>query len=141
VGLGTAGAPCVSAAQTPSLVAIVHESNPVPSLTIGDLARIFKLSRTRWEHGAPIDPYLPPRQSEESEALWSRILQLPSEVAVSRYYLRLIFQQRITAAPPRCVSAEDAVSLVSGDPGGIAIVHSEKAQGITTVRILHVDGL
>jgi ABC-type phosphate transport system substrate-binding protein len=123
------------------LVVIVHASNPVPSLSLRDVERIYRAIRTRWSDGTPIQPYLPPRGSAASLALATRVFRLQSEVAVARYYLRAIFEQRIARPPPRSSGSADAVRLVSSDAGGLAIVERNEVDESRGVRILAVEGL
>jgi ABC-type phosphate transport system substrate-binding protein len=133
--------PVAAVAEEADLAVIVNAENPVTRLTLQELTRIFKLSRTRWDDGTGITLYLPPRNTPASQALVTRVFQLQSEVAVSRYYLRAIFQQRISSQPVRCTSSDDAIHRVRAERGAIAIVELGQVRDTRGIRVMTVEGL
>ena len=68
-------APAQQTAQEPTLVAIVNKANPVTSLTLMELRRIFMKQSRMWPHGESIVPVDWDATSPIRESFSRRILQ------------------------------------------------------------------
>lgn len=124
-----------------NIVAIVNKDNPVSSLAVKDLENLYKGKKKQWVGGQEVVLFLPPSKSEAMKTLASKVFKKGSALAVSKFYLKAVFQQKF-AAPPQSVSgAEDAAETVAGEPGGIALVDSSEITDKSSIKIIKIDGL
>jgi hypothetical protein len=121
------------------IVAIVHPSNPIAELSSRDIGRIYMIRKRSWDDGSLIRIVLPPAGSPASLELGRRVFG-KGEQAMSTYYLKSIFRQRIAAPPERATSTADAVSAVASDPAAIALASRADVAGAAAVRIVPIDG-
>ena len=136
VALATAAGP-----RTEGVVVIVNRANDVPSVSMYDLARIYRLSRPRWPNGTPVSLYLPPPASAGVSVLAIDLLKVGGEADIFPFYLRAIFRQKITEVPETLSGTEAAVQRIRADPGGIALVSLGELAAHEAVRVIEVDGL
>lgn len=136
LGLGSA-----SIASAQGVVVIVNSANRVETVSMQDLARIYKLSRKSWPDGTPISLYLPPPSSPAAKLLATRVLNVGRETDVFTFYLRAIFRQQITAVPETAPAAPVAIERVAASPGGIALLERGEVPANGRVRVIQIDGL
>ncbi|RMD86318.1 MAG: hypothetical protein D6808_03665 [Candidatus Dadabacteria bacterium] len=128
----------VASSAVAEAVVIVNKANPVKGVSLKDLGKLYKGKRRRWIDGTPVKLVLPQSGSSEMAKLLSAI-GIKSEEALSRLYLKLIYQQKIQSEPSK-LDASSAVKAVMADKGAIAVVDDSAASG-GDVRVIKVDGL
>jgi ABC-type phosphate transport system substrate-binding protein len=124
-----------STAHAASFKVIVHESNPIDSISRSDLADYFLKQKTRWQSGRAITPV---DQSEKSKTRdeFSRNVMGKEVPWVKSYWQRMIFSGRAT--PPAELSADaEVLNLVSSDPDAIGYVSSvaSTAPGVKVIEL------
>ena len=114
-------------AEAASFRVIVHDSNPIDSISKSDLADYFLKKKTRWQSGRAITPV---DQSEKSPARdqFSRNV-LGKEVPwVKSYWQRMIFSGRAT--PPAELSSDaEVLAFVSSNPDAIGYLEGSGSAG------------
>jgi phosphate transport system substrate-binding protein len=127
------------AAQTaPPLAVFVHPSNPVDSLTLGELRRIFLLDTQTWPHGRKITVVLREKgQPERSDAI--RLICGVSEREYDRQVLFRTFQGSVNIGPRSIQSAAAMLRFVHSAPGAIGYANADEVDA--TVKLLRVDGV
>ncbi len=125
------------AAQTVPFVVVVNKDNPVSSLTVLELRRIFTKQTRMWPHGESIVPVdwdsSSPMRHEFSRRVLGRTVREMAEFWV---------QQSITqglAPPSTQKSARAILRFVASVPGAISYVPPEEVDD--TVKVVKVSGL
>lgn len=122
------------------LVAIVHPSNEVASLSVSDMRDIFLVDQKKWSRTSRIHPILPQPNSATMSYVVTRILGMSSESELSMYYMAAIFQQKI-GEPSKSANDRSAIAVVRSDPGAIAIVSRSSLSEQSAVRIIEISDL
>ena len=123
-------------APPPALAVIVHRSNPVDSLTFGELRRIFMLETQTWPHGRKITVVLRERgQPERDDAI--RIICGLSEEEYDKTILFRTFQGRVNIGPRSIQSAAAMVRFVYSAPGAVGYVTTDQLE--PSVKLLRID--
>ena len=128
----------VEAAGEP-IVVIVNSANPVESLSLGELKKLFLGDRSRWDTGKAVAPVIiGPGASERTAFL--KIVCGMNDADLGKYFLQAAFTGK-SATPPKEVGSAAAVkSFVAGSPGAIGFVKaSDLPAGDTTVKAVKVD--
>lgn len=140
-----AGAPALrsQSVQQPSfsadaLAIVVHPSNPVESLTLGELRRIFMFDTQTWPHGRKITVVLRERgQPERGEAI--RLICGLAEDQYDKHVLLQTFRGSIGQGPREILSARAMLRFVFNAPGTIGYVPADEVDG--TTKVLRINGL
>jgi ABC-type phosphate transport system substrate-binding protein len=126
------------ALSTAPLAVIVHPSNPVETLTRGELRRIFMLDTQTWPHGRKITVVLRDKgQPERTEAI--RMICGVTEREYERQILFRTFQGSVNIGPRSIQSAAAMLRFVHSAPGAIGYANADEVDG--TVKLLRIDGL
>lgn len=120
------------------IVVIVNKDNKTSSMALKDLQQIYQGSKKSWDGGERIMLFLPPAKSEAMKALAAKVFNVNDIAAISKFYLKAVFQQTF-ASPPK--STDNAVAEVAGAPGGIAIVDTGETGDTSPVKVIKVNGL
>jgi ABC-type phosphate transport system substrate-binding protein len=123
-------------APPPALAVIVHPSNPVDSLTLSELGRIFRLETQTWPHGRKITVVLREKgQPERDDAI--RIICGLSAEDYDKHILLRTFQGRVNIGPRSIQSAAAMVRFVYSAPGAIGYVTADQVD--PSVKLLRID--
>jgi len=126
------------AISTAPIAIIVHPSNPVETLTLGELRRIFMLDTQTWPHGRKITVVLRDKgQPERTEAI--RMICGVTEHEYERQILFRTFQGSVNIGPRAIQSAAAMLRFVHSAPGAIGYANADEVDG--TVKLLRIDGL
>jgi ABC-type phosphate transport system substrate-binding protein len=131
------GSIALPAAPLPDFVVVVHKENPVASLAVTELQRVFRKQTRMWPHGeavVPVDWDARSRTREEfSRRVFGRSVREMAEFWV---------QQNITQGltPPSTLKSTRAVlRFVVSVPGAIAYVPAGEED--ETVKTIGIKGL
>jgi ABC-type phosphate transport system substrate-binding protein len=106
---------------------VVHQNNPIASITRAELSAIFMKRRRSWRDGREIVPVDQPAGSRVRER-FSRAVHGKNVAYVTRYWQRLIFSGR--GIPPRQLQNDAAVlELVKNNRDAIGYVARETPPG------------
>ena len=110
----------VSAAQEPAFVIVVNKANPVRSVTIADLRRIFMKQNRMWSHGESMVPVDWDATSEIRQAFSKAILGR-SVREMAEFWVQQTMTQGL--APPSTQKSSRAIlRFVASVPGAISYV-------------------
>ena len=126
--------PCVPAAEGQSFVIVVNKANPVKSLTVTELRRIFMKQARMWPHAESVVPVDWDATSEIRQAFSRQVLNR-SEREMGEYWV----QQSVTQglAPPSTQKSSRAVlRFVASVPGAISYMPpSEVDDSVNVVKV------
>ena len=108
------------AAQAQDFTVIVNASNPVSSLPMDDVAKLFLKKTVAWESGKPAAPVELPAAAKAREAFARTVLN-KSIAQVKSYWQQQIFSGR-DVPPPEKQTESDVVAFVRSNPGAIGYV-------------------
>jgi hypothetical protein len=130
-----------SESRAGDVIVIVHPMNAVPALSLEDVRRMYQVAEKFWPDERRVVVLLPPPESAAMDALVRKLLAVPDSGAVAGYYLRAIFQGRLSALPTRTSGTADAVAKVARERGAIALADRAELAPQAAVRRIEVPGL
>ena len=120
-----------------ALAIVVHRANPVESLTVPELRRIFMLETQNWPHGRRITVVLREKgQPERNEAI--RMICGISEAEYERHLLLQTFRGSVTRPPRSIQSAASMLRFIFNTPGAIGYVPAGEVDD--SVKVVAIDG-
>lgn len=128
-----------SQAAAEDLVAVVHESNSVSSVSKDELKQYYLGQITNWGSGGVVSLVVQPPNASASKALFKQILKM----APSRF--KHLWQEKSLSgqgvAPKKVGGSADAViSQVSGKPTALGVLlKSEAPAGASGVKLIPVQ--
>lgn len=135
--MATLAASALPAAQGPGFAVIVNKANPVRTLTLAELRRIFMKQTRMWPHAESIVPVDWDATSPNRE-VFSRTVLARSVREMGDYWVQLSMTQGIT--PPSTQRSSRAIlRFVAGVAGAIGYV--PQADVDDTVSVVTVKGL
>jgi ABC-type phosphate transport system substrate-binding protein len=131
------------AADSGPIVVIVNQANPVQSLSVAELRKIFLSDRSRWETGKTIAPVIASRGAPERSAFLKAVCSM-SDAEFSKYFVQAAFTGKDVTPPREVSNGRDVKSIVAGSPGAIGFIrgldfHGDGSDG--GVRAVRVEGL
>ncbi|MEL7060258.1 MAG: hypothetical protein AAGN46_09570 [Acidobacteriota bacterium] len=128
----TSGPP---ASSQSSYRVIVHSGNPVDEISRSELSGYLLKKKSRWDHGAPVEPVDLIDRSPVRAAL-SEDVHGRSVASIKNYWQRQIFSGR-NVPPPEVAGDSDMVAYVAGRPGAVGYVSSNASiSGVKTLRVV-----
>lgn len=120
----TATAPSAAAAD---FKLVVNAANPVTTLSVSLVQRLFLRKDTRWQSGDAVEPIdQSPKQAVRES--FTRQVHGKDVGAVKSYWQMQVFSGRATP-PPEVVSDADVLAFVRTHPGAIGYVSSTASTG------------
>jgi ABC-type phosphate transport system substrate-binding protein len=131
----------VEAAGDP-IVVIVNVSNPVDSISLGDLKKLFLSDRSRWDTGKSVAPVMVAAGNPERTSFLKTVCGM-SDADFGKYFMQAAFTGKSAIPPKEVGNAAGVKSFVAASPGGIGFVkagdfHGDGSEGVKSVKI---DGL
>lgn len=124
-------------AQNPAFVIVVNKANPVKSLTLVELRRIFMKESRMWPHAEAMVPVDWDSTSEIRQA-FCRTVMNRSVREMAEYWVQQSMTQGVTP-PSTQKSARAVLRFVASVPG--AISYLPPAEVDETVNVIRVTGL
>ncbi len=118
---------------------LVHKDNAVSTMTRRDLRRLFQVNKKQWDDGDQVILLLPPADSEAMAFLVKNVFKVKNVSAVSMFYLKAAFQQKLTRAPAATLSTEDAVRKIAALRGAVTLVDAGTVQTPAGVRLVSIE--
>ena len=112
---------------------IVNPSNPISTLSAGDLHRIFTGDKSTWPNGKHVLLVMAPPGSPEREVVLKNVYKM-SEAEYAKYFLQATFTGAVSAPPKAASSAAEMKQLVAGNPGAIGYLKQQDAD--SSVKVL-----
>jgi ABC-type phosphate transport system substrate-binding protein len=123
-----------------ALVVVVNSANPVESVSMSELKKLFLSDRSRWETGKAVAPVMLGPGSAERVAFLKSVCGMNDE-DFSKYFLQAAFTGK-SATPPKDVTSAAALkSFVAASPGAIGFVKaSDFGSGDAGIKAVKIDG-
>jgi ABC-type phosphate transport system substrate-binding protein len=124
----------VTSAQDASFKVVVNNANPISSLSMDALSKLFLKKATTWQNGREV---IPVDQSERSQIRESFSMQIHGRpvAAIKSYWQQQMFSGRATP-PPTKSSDGELLSFVQQNPDAIGYVSSDVA--ISGVKVINI---
>lgn len=132
---GLVFAPSASA-QLADVAVVVNPSNPVSSLSLIELRKIFAGEKRSWQGGAPVRPFVRPPGCHERLVLL-RLLGM-SESEYKQHWTTLVFRGEVGSEPssvPSIGMQKEALSVFSG---AITLVDANDVK--PGMKVIKIDG-
>ena len=123
--------------QAPSFVIIVNKANPVKTMTLAELRRVFMKQSRMWSHAEAMVPVDWDATSPIRQEFARRVLNR-SVREMGDYWVQQSITQGLTP-PSTQKSARAVLRFVASVPGAISYVPPGEVDG--TVTVLRVTGL
>ena len=124
-------------AQAPEFVIIVNKANPVKTLPVSDLRRIFLKQSRMWPHAEPMVP-VDWDSTSAIRQVFSRTVLNRSVREVAEYWVQQSMTQGLSQ-PSTQRSARAVLRFVASVPGAISYVSPASVHD--TVAVIKVTGL
>jgi ABC-type phosphate transport system substrate-binding protein len=125
------------------IVVIVNAANPVESISVGDLKKLFLGDKSRWDTGKAVAPVMMRHGAPERSA-FVKIVCGMNESDMEKYFTQAAFSGK-SVTPPKDVADSAAVkSQVASSPGGIGFVKAADFHGDGSdggVKAVKIDGV
>jgi hypothetical protein len=122
---------------TTDVAVIVNPSNPVDSISIVDLRKIFAGERQNWTSSLPVFVMVRAPQARERDVLLNQILRM-NESEYKQYWVKKIYTGEVQREPLAVFSNGMQLEGIRVEKGGIALIRViDVRQG---VKVLKIDG-
>jgi ABC-type phosphate transport system substrate-binding protein len=125
--------------QRGDLAIIVHKSNPVQNLSMGELREYFLAERSHWSTQQKIRVAMREPGSPEREAVLRLICGMKRDQDFTTYFLRAKFSEQIVEEPRSLDSTPNMIRFVANVSGAIGYVRADEVD--PSVRVIRVDNL
>lgn len=129
--------PAASAPPETDVAVVVNATNPVVTLGIGELRKIFAGEKRTWPGGRPIQIIVRVPGTHEREALL-KLLGM-SEAEYKRYWTLEVARGEVTGEPAAVFSNGMEKEAVSAIPGAIALMEARDVKG--EIKVVKINGL
>jgi ABC-type phosphate transport system substrate-binding protein len=132
----------VKAAGDP-IVVIVNVANPVESLTVSELKKLFMSDRSKWDTGKSVTPVIVVAGAPERKAFLKIVCGM-NDSDFSKYFAQAAFNGRSATPPMEVGSSASVRAFVARSPGAIGFVkaldfHGDGSDG--GVRAVKIEGI
>lgn len=124
------------------IVVIVNGSNPVDSLTMGELRKMFLSDRSHWNTGRDVAPVMVAAGAPERTS-FLRVVCGMNDADFDRYFLQATFAGKSPTLPKVVGSAQDVRRIVGNSPGAIGFMRSSDfhRDGDSVIKMVRIDGI
>ena len=136
VPLATALVVSQSSAQSQGFRVVVHATNPVSSMSAGEVARIFQKRVTRWDNGQTMLPVDLP-EATSARVQFTQVVHGKSVSAIRAHWQRQIFSGR-GVPPVEKASEGEVLSFVGANVNAIGYI-SPGARVQANVKVLQIS--
>lgn len=132
--------PARVAKQSAAAVAIiVNKSNPIESLTLGELREFFLAERSHWPTKQRVRVAMVAAGRPERQILLRTVCNMSREQDFQAYFLRAKFSEQTLEQPREFGSAPDVIRFISNISGAIGFVRADEVD--PSVKVIRVEGL
>jgi ABC-type phosphate transport system substrate-binding protein len=132
-----AGGPAPEPAASSDLAIVVNKENPVESLSMSELRKVFLGERSHWPSGRRITLVMMEPGHPERAALIRDVCQM-NESDFSRHFLHGVFTGEVFVSPKTLASPVGVRKFIFNVPGAIGYLRVSDVD--SSVKIVRVDG-
>ena len=129
------------AAGTPAdaeVAIVVNSSNPVNSLTLAELRKIYFGDRQYWKGNLPVVLLMRSQGSREREVVLRVVFEM-TEDRYTKYWVAKVMRAEVSDPPASLYSFGMLQEGVRGNPGAIGYVNANDLR--SGVKVLRIEGL
>jgi phosphate transport system substrate-binding protein len=129
------------AAGTPAdteVAIVVNSSNPVNSLTLAELRKIYFGDRQYWKGNLPVVLLMRSQGSHERDVVLRVVFEM-TEDRYTKYWVAKVMRAEVSDPPASLYSFGMLQEGVRGNPGAIGYVNANDLR--PGVKVLRIDGL
>jgi phosphate transport system substrate-binding protein len=119
------------------LAIIVNTTNPVESLSLSELRKVFLGERSHWPSGRRITLVMMEPGQPERKALIHEVCQM-SETDFSRHFLHGMFTGEVFVSPKTLAGPVGVRKFIFNVPGAIGYVRASEVD--SSVKVIRVNG-
>jgi ABC-type phosphate transport system substrate-binding protein len=119
------------------LAIIVNTTNPLESLSMAELRKVFLGERSHWPSGRRITLVMMEAGQPERTALIRQVCQM-SESDFTRHFLHGVFTGEVFVSPKTLASPVGVRKFIFNVPGAIGYVRASDVD--SSVKVIRVDG-
>jgi hypothetical protein len=124
-------------ARAGDVAIIVNPAQAEGEVSMGELARIFRLDQQRWRSGEKVDLVVQLSRSDKQSVVEERIYHMGAE-ELRRFWLGKVFRGELTATPRAFSSDASVKDYVAAHPHAVGYIDSLLLD--ESVKALRVDG-
>ena len=132
-----AGGPAPDPAGSGDLAIVVNKENPVESLSLAELRKVFLGERSHWPSGRRITLVMMEPGHPERTTLIRDVCQM-NEGDFSRHFLHGVFTGEVFVSPKTLASPLGVRKFIFNVPGAIGYLRASEVD--SSVKIIRVDG-
>ena len=129
-------APSLASAQLADVAVVVNPANPVSSISLAELRKIFAGEKRSWQGGLPMRPIVRPQGCHERLALL-RLLGM-SEGEYKQHWTAQVFRGEVGSEPSTVPSVGMQKEAISVLPGAITLVDASDVK--PGMKVVKIDG-
>jgi len=125
------------------IVIIVNGANPVESVSITDLKKLFLSDRSKWDTGKSVAPVIVAAGAPERSAFLKQVCGM-SDADFGKYFMQAAFTGKSATPPKEVTSAASVKSFIASSPGAIGFVKAMDFHGNGSdggIKSLKIDGV
>ena len=120
-----------------NLAIVVNKENPVETLSLAELRKVFLGERSHWPSGRRITLVMMEPGHPERAALVRDVCQM-SEADFSRHFLHGVFTGEVFVSPKTLASPVGVRKFIFNVPGAIGYLRASDVD--SSVKVIRVDG-
>jgi ABC-type phosphate transport system substrate-binding protein len=124
-------------AQSGDVAVIVNPDNPVTSISMADLHRIFGGDKQSWG-GFPAVPFVRAAKAHERDVLLSVVMKM-TEAQFQDYWVKKVYSGSVAHEPLALMSNGMQLEAIRSQKGGIALISLQDVKD--GVKVIKVDGV
>ena len=124
-------------ASSQDVAVIVNPKNTASSMTLAELAKIYRGERQYWKTNLPIVVLFRNGGSNEREVFLRRVFRM-TEVQYKQYWVSRVMRAEITAPPTELFSSGMTKEGVTTIPGAIGCISASDIR--SGMKVLRIDG-
>lgn len=135
--------PQIAQAGGDPIVVIVNGANPVETVSVSDLKKLFLSDRSKWDTGKSVAPVMVTAGAPERTAFLKQVCGM-SDADLGKYFMQAAFTGKSATPPKEVTSAASVKSFVATSPGGIGFVKAMDFHGNGSdggIKALKIDGV
>lgn len=117
---------------------IVNKENPLESVSMQDLAQIFKSEKKDWPNGGEIHLVFLPADYPEKEVVLKTIYKMDAN-ELKKFWLAKIYQGRAVTFPKTFASSEAIKKFVSLELNSVGFIDAAAVDD--SIKVLKVEGI
>jgi ABC-type phosphate transport system substrate-binding protein len=127
----------VAAQQGGEVAIVVNPDNPITSISMADLRKVFGGDKQSWGSFAAV-PFVRAAKAHERDVLLTVIMKM-TDAQFQEYWVKKVYSGAVAHEPLALMSTGMQLEAVRSQKGGIALINVQDVKD--GVKVIKVDGL